>query len=157
MRKSKTQRSEVKQWRASDLVIFILYSVTLWGIYRGTSKTTKISGSGFPYSSSEEQLNCWVLYIKKGFPGGSVGKESTCNAEGLGSVPSFGRSPGAGHGNPLQYSGLENSMDCIDQGVAKSQTRLSDFQFHFHPWERKTKATEKKKNCNNGKLSRRHN
>ena len=44
----------------------------------------------------------------EGFPGGSDGKESACNARDLGSVPGLGRSPGAGHGNPLQYSGLEN-------------------------------------------------
>ena len=49
------------------------------------------------------------------------------------------------------------SMDYTDHGDTKSQARLSDFQFHFHPWERKTKATEKKKNCNNSELSRRHN
>ena len=41
-------------------------------------------------------------------------------------------SPGEGKGYPLQYSGLENSMDCIVHGVAKSQTRLSDFHFHFY-------------------------
>ena len=45
------------------------------------------------------------------FPGGSDGKESTCNAGDLGSVPGLGRSPGEGHGNPLQYSCLENPMD----------------------------------------------
>ena len=43
-----------------------------------------------------------------GFPGGSVGKESTCNVEDLGSIPGLGRFPGGGHGNPLQYSCLEN-------------------------------------------------
>ena len=43
-----------------------------------------------------------------GFPGGSVSKESVCNAGDLGSVPGWGRSPGGGHGNPLQYSCLEN-------------------------------------------------
>ena len=43
-----------------------------------------------------------------GFPGGSDGKESACNAGDLGSVPELGRSPGRGHGNPLQYSSLEN-------------------------------------------------
>ena len=43
-----------------------------------------------------------------GFPGGSDGKESTCNAGDLGSIPGLGRSPGGGHGNPLQYSCLEN-------------------------------------------------
>ena len=41
-------------------------------------------------------------------------------------------SPGGGNGCPLQYSSLENSMDCIVHGVAKSLTRLSDFHFHFH-------------------------
>ena len=43
-----------------------------------------------------------------GFPGGSDGKESACNAGGLGSNPGLGRSPGGGHGNPFQYSFLEN-------------------------------------------------
>ena len=47
----------------------------------------------------------------------------------LGSVPGFGRSPGEGKGYPLQYSGLENFMDCIVHGVTKSQTWLSDFHF----------------------------
>ena len=68
-----------------------------------------------------------------GFPCGSVGKESDCNVRDLGSVPGLGRSPGEGYGYPLQYSGLENSMDCIVYGVAKSQTRLSDFHFHIRP------------------------
>ena len=56
------------------------------------------------------------------FPGGSEGKESTCNAGNLGSIPELGRSPGEGIGYPLQYSGLENSMDCIVCGIAKNQT-----------------------------------
>ena len=64
-----------------------------------------------------------------GFPGSSAGKESTCNAGDLGSIPGLGRSPGEGKGYPLQYSGLENSMDCIVHGVTKSWTRLSDFHF----------------------------
>ena len=64
-----------------------------------------------------------------GFPGGSTGKESTCNVGDLGSIPGLGRSPGEGKGYPLQYSGLESSMDCIVHGVAKNQTRLSDFDF----------------------------
>jgi len=46
--------------------------------------------------------------ICKGFPGGSEGKESICNAGDLSSIPGLGRSPGEGHGNPLQYSSLEN-------------------------------------------------
>ena len=60
----------------------------------------------------------------------SAGKESDCNAGDLGSIPGLGRSPGEGKGYPLQYSGLENSMDCIVHGVTKSLTQLSDFQFH---------------------------
>ena len=56
----------------------------------------------------------------------SAGKESACNVGDLGSIPGLGRSPGEGKGYPLQY-GLENSMDCIVQGVVKSRTRLSDF------------------------------
>ena len=52
----------------------------------------------------------------------SAGKESTCNAEDLGLIPGLGRSPGEGKGYPLQYSGLENFMDCMVHGVAKSQT-----------------------------------
>ena len=56
------------------------------------------------------------------FPDGSEGKESACNVGDLGLIPGLGRSPGGGNDNPLQYSGLENSMDCKVHGVAKSQT-----------------------------------
>ena len=56
-----------------------------------------------------------------GFPASSAGKESTCNAGDLGSIPGLGRSAGEGNGYPLQYSGLEDSMDCIVHGVAKIQ------------------------------------
>ena len=66
-----------------------------------------------------------------GFPGGSAGKESAFSAEDLGSIPGSGGSPGEGKGYSLQSSGLENSMDSVVHGVAKSQTRLSDFHFLF--------------------------
>ena len=56
-------------------------------------------------------------------------KKPTLSAGDLGSIPGLGRSPGEGKGYPLQYSGLENSMDCIVHGVAKNQTQLSDFHF----------------------------
>ena len=67
----------------------------------------------------------------KGLPGGSDGKESACSAGDLGSIPGLGRSPGGGHGNPLQYSRLENPMYrgawwATVYEVAKSQTWLSD-------------------------------
>ena len=59
---------------------------------------------------------------EQGFPGGSAGKESACNAGDMGSIPELGRSPEEGKGYPLQYCGLETSKDCIVHGVAKSQT-----------------------------------
>ena len=68
---------------------------------------------------------------KFGFPFGSASKESACNAGDLDSIPGLGRSPGEGRGYPLQYSGLENSMDYLAQEIAKSPTRLSNFHFHF--------------------------
>ena len=66
-----------------------------------------------------------------GFPCGSAGKESACNVGDLGLIPGLGRSFGQRKGYPLLYSGLENSMDCIVHGVAKNQTRLSNFHFHL--------------------------
>ena len=60
---------------------------------------------------------------------GSAGKESACNAGDLGLIPGLGRSPGEAKGYPLQYSGLENSMDCVVHRVAESRTRLSDSHF----------------------------
>ena len=91
-----------------------------------------------------------------GFPDSSVGKESTCNTVDASSIPGLGRStkertdyplqycwasleaqmvknpsPGEGNGYPLQYSGLENCMDCIVHGITKNHTLLSDFHFHF--------------------------
>ena len=64
--------------------------------------------------------------VELGFPGGSAGKESSCNVGDLGSIPGLGRSPGKRKGYPLQRSGLENPMD---HGVTKSWIQLSDFPF----------------------------
>ena len=69
-----------------------------------------------------------------GLPRWLSGKESACNAENLGSIPGSRRSPGGGHGNPLQYSCLENPMDLIWQAiihrVAKSWTGLKEVSVH---------------------------
>ena len=70
-------------------------------------------------------------------PGGSDGKASVYNAGDLGSIPGLGRSPGEGNGNLLQYYCLENPMDrgawqATVHGVAKSQTRLTDFTFRIY-------------------------
>ena len=67
----------------------------------------------------------------RGFLSSSNGKEPDRSVGDLGSIPELGRSPGEGHGYPLQYSGLENSMDrgawwAIVHGLAKSQTQLSN-------------------------------
>ena len=67
-----------------------------------------------------------------GFPGGSAHKESSCNVGDLDSIPGLGRSPRGGNGYPLQYSGLENSMDCVVHWVTQSQTQLSDFDLNFY-------------------------
>ena len=93
-----------------------------------------------PPAMQEIRFDSWVgkihwrrdrlpIAVFLGFPCGSAGKESTCNAGDLSLIPGLGRSPGEGNGYPLQYSGLENSIDCIVHGVTKSQTRLSDFHF----------------------------
>ena len=60
-----------------------------------------------------------------GFPGSSSGKGAACNAGDPSSIPGSGRSAGEAKGYPLQYSGPENSMDCMAHGVEKIQTRLS--------------------------------
>ena len=93
----------------------------------------------------ETQFNSWIGKIRSrshrlptpgslGFPSGSAGKESTHNAGDLDSIPGLGRSPGEENSYPLQYSGLENSMDCIVHGIAKSWTELSNFHFHSSPF-----------------------
>ena len=65
-----------------------------------------------------------------GFSCGSAGEESACNVGDLGLIPGLERSPGEGKGYPLQYSDLENFMDCMVRGVTKSRTQVSDFHFH---------------------------
>ena len=59
------------------------------------------------------------IVFPAGFPDSSVGKESTCNAGDPSSIPGSGRCAGEGKGYPLQYSGRENSMDCVVHGVAR--------------------------------------
>ena len=73
-----------------------------------------------------------TLICAWGFLGSSAVKESACNVEAPSSIPGSGRSARKGNGYPLQYSGLENSMDYIFHRVSKSRTRLNDFHFHFN-------------------------
>ena len=67
----------------------------------------------------------------KGFPGGSAGEESPCNVRNLGSIPGLGRSPGEGNGYPLQYSGLENSMDCKESDTTERLSLSIKVLFDF--------------------------
>ena len=81
----------------------------------------------------------WLTSVSSGLPLGSTGKESTCNVGDLGSIPRLGRSPGEGKDDLLQYSGLENSMNCIVHGVTESDmTERLSFQFcllcHLYIW-----------------------
>ena len=87
-------------------------------------------------------MNNSSLKMSCDFPGGADGKAylslSACNAGDPGSSSGWGRSPGEGDGNPLQYSRLENSVDrgawqATVHGVTKNQTRLSDFHFQRCP------------------------
>ena len=75
---------------------------------------------------TKQQQNKVLTFDKQvcflGFPCGSAGKESSCNSRDLRLIPGLGRSPGEGKGYLLQYSGLENNMDYIVHGVAKSWT-----------------------------------
>ena len=87
-----------------------------------------------PWFSSWVGKTCWrrdrlPTPIFLGFPCGLAGNESTCSAGNLGLIPGLGRSPGEEKCYPLQYSGLENSMDCIVHGITKSWTQLSNFHF----------------------------
>ena len=134
-----------------------LSSGLLWMAAQGLKCTTpggviliEYDGNYAPLS----QLSCWRIHLQcgrlhfdswvrkicwrrdrlptpvfLGLPNSSVGKEFTCTAGDLGSNLGLGRSPGEGNSYPLQYSGLENSMDYTVHAVAKSQTRLSDFHF----------------------------
>ena len=95
------------------------------------------------------KLWCWrrllrVPWTAWSFPGGSCGKEPTCNVGDWSSIPGLGKCPGEGHGTPLQYSGLQNSMNSIVHEVAKSWTQQSDF--HFHWTARSSQSVEKEIN-----------
>ena len=88
----------------------------IW-LIRAELRFKPISGQEDPMEKGQATIPVFL-----GFPCGSAGKESACNAGDLGSTPGLGRSPGEGKGYLLQYSGLENSMDYIIHGIVKNWT-----------------------------------
>ena len=108
------------------LSLFLLFKPFLF------SSLASIQSSNAIFKARFLVLQVWTLKFiistrtNQGFPCGSAGKESTCNVEDQGQIPGLRKSSGKGRDYPLQYSGLENSMDYIVLGVAKSWTRLSD-------------------------------
>ena len=105
--------------KASILLHSAFFIVQLSHPYMTTGKTIALT----------RRTKAEIILYGPGFPCGSAGKKSTCNAGDLGSTPRLGRCPWRGKVYPLQYSGLENFMDYIVHGVAKSQTQLSDFHW----------------------------
>ena len=97
-------------------------------------RTGRIEGNSALWSVCDRVTELGIKAAFLGFPCGSAGKESTCNGRDLDSTSALGRSPREGKGYPCQYSGLENSTDCIAHRVAKSRTGLSDFHLHFPSW-----------------------
>ena len=100
----------------------ILYQLS----YQGSPDKTRFDSWIGKVHWGRERLPTPVFF---GFPCASAGEESACNAGDLGSIPGLRRSPGEGNGFPLQYPGLDNSVDCIIRWVTKNRTRLSDFHF----------------------------
>ena len=101
-------------------------------IVYGVAKSQKQLSDFHFHFARYQYLSSWLICASlsgKASPTlcGSAGKESACNAGDLGLIPGLEKSPGEGKGYPLQYIGLENPMDCIVHGVAKSRTQLSDF------------------------------
>ena len=117
----------IQVWFSSRLTGWISCSPRDSQEYSSTPqyKSVKYLGLSFFYGPTLISIPC-------GFPCGSAGKESACNAGDLSSTPGLWRSAGEGKGYLLQYSGLENSMDWVVHGVAKSRTRPSDY--HSHPY-----------------------
>ena len=102
-------------------------SILAWGIPR-TEEPGGLQAMGSQRVGHDHTTFTFTL----SFPSSSTGKESASSAGDLGLISGLGRSLGDGNGYPPQYSGLENSTDCIVHGVAKSRTRPSDFHFQAH-------------------------
>ena len=114
--------------KASVLWCSTFFMVQLSLGYTTTQKTIALTIQTFVGKVTSLLFNM-LSRLVIGFPDNSVGKESACNEGDPGSVSGLGRSSGERKGYSLQYSGLENSMDCIGHGVTKSRTQLRDLHF----------------------------
>ena len=122
--------SVVKTWKQPKCPLINKENMITWYVYsyKTESYSSTKNNEILQFVTTWVKLKCIMLreigqaeedkyHIILGFPGGSAGNESACNARDLGSIPGLGRSPGERKGYPLQYSGLENSMDCMVHGV----------------------------------------
>ena len=121
----KIRKRQCRKW-----VIFVLFFI-IFTCNLNPCRTGRIDGNSALWSVSDRETEIGIKADFLAFPCGSAGKESTCNGRDLDSTSALGRSSREGKGYPHQYSGLENSTDCIAHGVAKSRTGLSDFHLHF--------------------------
>ena len=126
-----SQKKKKLSWILMGIFLFIdfLYlvrAVIFYGGFPDSSVGEECRRSRF---HSWVRMICWrdrlPTPVFLGFPCGSAGKEFSCNMGYLSSIPRLGRSSGEGKGYPLQYSGLENSMDSIVHGVSKSHFYVS--------------------------------
>ena len=120
----------VELWRV--FCYLLLFMFFLWNTYtRDFPSGSVVKNPPANAGDSEETGSIPGLGRSPAGGNGNLGKESACNAGDLGSILRLGRSPGEGKGYPLQYSGLENSMDCIVHGVAKSRHNWATFTFQY--------------------------
>ena len=109
-------------WDELKSAFHLDFIANLYGSFPGSSPVGKESaynaGDLGSIPGSGRSPGEGIVFL--GFTCGSADKEFTCSAGDLGLIPGLGRSPGEGKGYPLQYSALENSMDCIAHGITKS-------------------------------------
>ena len=105
-----------------------------WATRGGLNRGACFKGTGGLRVNSPRRLMIGPNYLMVpwGFPDSSVGKESTCNAGDPSLIPELGGSPGERKGYPLQYSGLEKSMDCIVHGVQSDTTERLSLSLGWH-------------------------
>ena len=110
-------------------LINLLVGISDWPLWKAVSEPSDFTPENINLGQIIPILG--IYHVEEGFPGGSVVKNLPTNAGGTGSIPGWGRCPGEGNGNPLQYSHLGNPMDrgawrATVHGVTKSQTQPSD-------------------------------